>query len=228
MMKKTYKKTKKDYYNLKKLSAPVAKAVTKIVKDKIYAASEHKWYGAGFTPVSTFGSATGYNQQGMITMAQGIGDNQRTGDTITLRSIQCNVRMNAVAATVGAVQHIRVLVFQFKMNNSAGIAPTVTDMLVNDVSAGGLKTANSFFNVDFIRQYVILYDKVITVIQGTNKNVYNLKFRVPLKYARKKIQFNAAGTNSDGNIWIATIGSEPTLVANITTAAEYRVRFTDS
>jgi len=43
---------------------------------------------------------------------------------------------------------------------------------------------------------------------NTNNWVQSHVINVPLKYARKKLQFSAGGTESNGAIWIAFIGSE--------------------
>jgi len=99
------------------------------------------------------------------------------------------------------------MIFQLKAPSTTAvpITPSVNNLLLADVVTA-VRSAMSFRDIDHMSQYVMLYDKVFstnaqcTAVGNTNNWVQSHVINVPLKYARKKLQFSAGGTESNGAI----------------------------
>jgi hypothetical protein len=87
---------------------------------------------------------------GMCPITQGVGVNQRTGDTVYWRSIHINYDINTQNADVFNTS--RIIIFQWHPNSNLA-APTVTDVLQT-------AALRSMYDWQFSNQYTILYDRV--------------------------------------------------------------------
>jgi len=222
--KKTFKK-KSDG-----LTEKQAKTVAKIAKKVTLKAAETKEQSYGIVPVTIFDGA-GSLLSNMTSIAQAVGDNSRIGDEVTLKDI--SVRMNFSNGTGINSNHWvnwRVIVFQY---NDKDNVPNPNEMLKTTVAnEGNTYGTMSSRNIDYMSVYNILYDKTIQTT-GTQGLAYTgdadssghfkfHSFKVPLKYAKKKIRYEAGATaDAINSIFMlittdrSTVGTNPTVKYNV-------------
>jgi len=144
---------------------------------------------------------------------QGTLDSDRVGDTITLKRcrIRLLVRMPLLSSAADQPPYslARVMVVQYK---DADMTPALSALLANSsANSGGGPGTYSARNIDYLNNYNILYDRTVTLEVGvtnasnyapTGKTCHFMNIDVPMKYAKKKIQFQAASTNHTNGLWI--------------------------
>lgn len=234
-------KNKKAFYALKSIAsapAPVAPKTRRYVKKAIKRAldkdEEKKWFGSGRTLTDVYGGAAGYTQQNLFSgLTQGLADNARDGDKIRISSIRVRMLIRGpLGASTTSAQQVRIMIFQFKAGPAV---PTLANLLINDIPTGGPSTY-SHRDVDYYNQYVMLYDKVFTVVRQDSTGVNTppnferfITINVPLKYAQKTIHFIAgSAVNLANPIYLAAIGHYGASATNAQYAFEHRIRFKDS
>jgi len=154
--------------------------------------------------------------------AQGVGRSQRTGDSITLHSL--NVTYAIVQANTDIYSDTRIIIFQWFPNTSLS-SPVLADILEN-TGAIGLYSQYAWDTRD---QYRIMYDRLhsqaglaTAPTATTNVSVFNRKVGVP----RKNIDFTTgvtSGSNTLWTLWISDSAIAPFPLLNFTS----RLKFTD-
>jgi hypothetical protein len=207
----------------------------KQVKRLVAADDELKYYASGITATPFYGTSTGSTPISMITVAQNLGDNDRIGDSIKLKSL--NLRMSLVngrGATSNLYNDARLVVFQYKQTNSV-TAPNLANMWLTGGATGNINVFSSR-NIDFLQTYHVLYDRMIKLqgdpaapgdIINTNYNQF-IKVKVPLKYANKTIQYSGASVNCTNQIYFMVLGTFGTVATNPTFQADWDARYTDA
>lgn len=229
-----FKKYKKRKFT-KKLSPATARAVKHIVTKEIAKSSEMKQYTASVTPVSIYGASAGGTMSHLSDMKQGVLDSERTGDEVNIKGLDLNV---LCYMNIGnEYNDIRILVFQY---TSTDFSPSFSELFIasNIVGAGAQVNAFSHFNIDYKDVYNILYDKTVHLERGivnaanyaeNGKYWRTVRIKVPLKYAKKIIQYSAASTDALNGIWFAAIGSSAQIAGqDPKVSINYALRFTDS
>lgn len=156
---------------------------------------------------------------------------QRNGDEITLTSAEFVFTLEKNAADVLQANYARLVIFQWHPND-LNIAPTNTQLFLNDVSAGGI-TWRSFYIKDNKKQFTVLYDRMIRLsgllvsTDITDNSSIAIKKRINLRKARKTISFNGVGTTTGSDHLYYTI-----LGTSATNGPAYqfgsRINYTDS
>lgn len=220
-----------------KISKNLKKAVTKIVKNQIEDNQEWKQFSTNDAGLQPCYSNAGRRLYDMTSPASGLLDSNRVGDEITLKSLK--VMIEAVNGTgANSYQNVnwRVIVFQYKSQDNA---PTQQELFVptaNNFPSPAVGTFSAF-NIDYKNVYNVLYDKIFrttgtnglaaTAAQSTHSSNL-LRFSVPLKYAKKKIQFEAGTQNTINGIWIMVITDKDSVAVNPQCKIESICRYTDS
>jgi len=181
-------------------------ATKAFVKQQIHKNVETKWYELGQTP-------TGVDWNGAITrltsVPQGTTDSQRVGDKLTIRGIHIKYQIT----TGDSTQLFRVLVVQWKPNTNL-ITPGVATLLTG-VTLGTVNAPLANYVWDYTNQWSILYDKMHRLDAVSKPNVINMK-RVNIKYAKKVVEFFAAGIEGSNHVYMVMVsdsgaGPHPTI-----------------
>ncbi len=168
-------------------------------------------------------AALGVSQFAINTMQQGVGDELRIGDVITLKSIEFNLNIRCTVAESVS----RVLLLLDKQNNNAATPVPASQIFDNNTS--NLQTCNSVYNPDTVgknKRYIVLWDSgIIWVDNNTAPFKYTCRIRKRLGW---KIHFNGnAGTAADvidKCLSVYFIGAD----ANINWGYSSNVHYTDS
>lgn len=155
----------------------------------------------------------------LTTIAQGTTDITRVGDKLTLRAVR--IKLNFVAAD--ATQCMRLIVFQWYPNTTL-VTPTTANIL-NVV--GSPQGVNSMYIHDYDNQFKVLYDRRIAMVLGQNNDYKAISINVPLKFAKKTINFTAASTAGSNHIYIMAI-SDSGAVGHPSITMYSRVWFDDA
>lgn len=178
-----------------------------------------------------------YNSNLTAGIVQGIGDDQRIGDMISLESIHIKLGLyNFVGVNANTWVNFRVIVYQYKSESST---PLMAELFLSSAANVGNTTGTySPRNIDNMGIYTMLYDKIIHTEQGqpnaanfgqTGQLFKFVKFSVPLRYAQRRIQYQAGGPVTNNGIYLAImtdlaatgVGSDPSF------SLDYSLRYTD-
>lgn len=222
----------KKNYKSSTVSTAVKTAIKRVVKKEIKKVEETKQHTDGFAFTAVYGAIAGSVIDHITDIAQGITDTTRVGDELTLKHIK--VRGAVFNGATNNSNDIRIIVFQYK--NSDNI-PVCDNLLQNTVMSGNTRSAYSARQQDYLNEYIVLYDKTYpteigipgAANTGTSGQYHKLvEFDVPLKYAKKKIQYEAATNNSVNGIYVLVIGSQASGASNPTVGLQWAVSYTDS
>lgn len=212
------------------------KEINKVAKKVVAKTEEFKQYVAGLAVQVYFGTtaAADATYRALVTPIQGFGDNNREGDELRLRSLTLRISFfNNLGAGSNPTNYARLVIFQFLQSNAIA-APSMADMFINGAGAGNVNIYSSP-NIDRKSIYRILYDKTIFTAgaQGASTSVapnyaQHMVVRVPLKYAKKNIQFINATINSVNQIYFVVLGEQGSVANNPFYTADWNVRYTDS
>jgi len=160
----------------------------------------------------------------MTDIPKGTGQGQRIGDQVYLKHLDVRLKLRngryhsqPLPGQINVTW--RVMAFQYKEKTVAGVGPTINDLLIasNANPAGVLKySPYCARNTDFLNIYTVLYDKYFSTANQTDNgangaySIYETEkmvhFRIPLKYAKRKIEFIDGTTiDSTNHIYIAVI-----------------------
>lgn len=220
----------------KKMFKKVSTQSTHVVLPKKSVEFKQFTQGAGYQGFSTNTFAVTH----LTPVTSGSSDSQRIGDKVYARAlhvrlgIQCN--FPAVGAPANPFVNARVIVFQYKKTDSSPAAP---EMFLH---GGGAVTVNTFSarNIDYMSQYVVLYDKVVQVrgwinspagtfagVAVPDNYMRYMRFRVPLKYAEKQLKYQAQSTNCNNGLWLLVLSDQPTITNNPTYTFDSNFTYTD-
>lgn len=222
--KRNYKRAPKSVKN--SLSVPQKKEVKYIVNKTIKSDTEYKQMAYGASTGSIYcGTAGLYTLDITGQIIQGIGDSQRVGDEINIKSL--HMRFNLWNNIDLAYTTWRIIVFQYK-THSLSFPPTLAQMVLQSASnTGGTYGAMSSRNIDFMNSYHVLYDKMIM----TDKTTFTsklLRVSIPLKYAKKKIQYSAAGVSTLDGLFLFITTHAGTTTNNPAAQVDLNLSYTDN
>lgn len=231
MQKKNYVKKKQT----KKVSRPVLSAIKKVVDNQMKRAVEFKQHTDGFTFTPFFGGTSGAIISHLTAISQGNTDTTRLGDELHLQRIQVRGTVqNNAGALSNPWNQVRMLIFQYKSQDNN---PSVDELLIASTASGGTRSCYSARNQDYLNIYNVLYDKMFIVEGGlANASNYGSSGRyaqlvnvvVPLKYCKRKIQYEASTSNAVNGIYMVIIGSTASVTQNPTCVMQWTMSYTDS
>lgn len=219
-----------------KLSVEAKREVRSLISKGISRNAESKQHSVSVAPGIVFDGAGGVIISQLTNMAQGVADNQRVGDEATLKWLRVHMFFsNQAGATANPYTFFRVVIFQYHRSDNA---PQIAELfLVSSANGGATYGTFSSRNIDYMGIYNVLYDKTIKTVQGAanaanyganSSYAQELQIRVPLKYAKRKIQYLAASTTSTNGIYILITTGQVSTATDPVTAYTATVGFTDS
>lgn len=211
------------------------KEVKQIVNKVLDGEEEHKQFSASDVLQSVWTGA-GTKIVSLTSITQGDADNQRQGDEIHINSCHLRVGLfNNTGSGANPFVNFRVMIFQYK---NSDMAPSVNQMfLTSNANNGNVAGTYSSRQIDYMPTYNVLYDKIVHTEQGTanasnfapSGNTFKLlKIRVPMKYVKRKIQYQAAGANHTNGLWMLVTTDAATIASNPSFAYDVAVGYTDS
>lgn len=227
----------------KKLAKKTTKAVRNIVRSELRKNSELKYHYVAQPYLAVF-SGTGRVLVDICAgIPQGILDNNRIGDQITMKSLHISGELVAgTGPNSHPIVNYRIMVFQYKsQDNNPAITEILIPSLANATVAVPAAASGPFSgrHVDYMTTYHVLYDKMYTTygsnglaLLNGNSNTGQSKrfsFQVSLKYAIKKVQYEAGSLTLNTNgLYMMITTDKPTLVNDPTVKFESHLRYTDS
>lgn len=172
-------------------------------------------------------------------IAQGISGAQRAGDHLHLQHIMLRFSIyNQTGAGANVAVNSRIFVYQYFGDNTAGLAkPILSDFLqISNANAGNTYGTFSSFDIDYDRQYRILYDSSVITTYGapaafssTNIGVSQARFvNIPLARADRDIAFYTGTIYGPNHVFLAITSDTATAASNPQFTYATEVRFTDS
>lgn len=207
----------KKKYKKKEVTPAIRKYVNMTVQQQIVKRAETKFH------VAT--QSIGVDYTGAVydltSINQGDTDESRDGDAIYWKSQTFNYRVYGGDTT----NALRVIIFQWFGNTSLH-TPTVGDVLQQYGSTLGV-LSTYLHDGEQGTNFRVFYDKTTTAVNGTDTVDKVFSVKVPLKYARKKCQFNAGSASRTNGLFLCVISDS---AATPNPGIEYwsRVTFTDS
>lgn len=198
----------------RKKSTAIVPRIKKYVKRQINRNIETKYVVNQFNPayVDVFGHFYTLN-----TIQQGLTDGERIGDSINFK--RCFFKYTIVRAATESYNFVRVIIFQYKQNNT--VAPSTTTIL-----NGSNPTYLSQYNYDNRFNYAILYDKIHSV--NNDRPAITVRSRTFNKWAKKKIQFaNGTSTQGTNHMYVFVI-SDSTIPQGPQITGHFVFQYTDA
>lgn len=154
---------------------------------------------------------------GVINIPQGVSDQERIGDKITVKSI----RLKYSLAIGDATNYVRFIIFQWKQNTVYTSAPTVPSIL-----ASVTPTIYSQYNWDNRSNFQILYDRTHTLLSN-RPNVFVTR-RINIKYLAKQLQFVGGSATVGSNMIYCLAISDSSAVPNPGILASFDIVYVDA
>lgn len=198
--------------------------------------TEFKQFSLSVPSFSLYGGSAGASIVHLTAVPQGNTDGTRVGDELTLNSIHIRgIIFNGVGATANLYNDVRVIIFQYNNLDNAPLATEV--LLTNSIFGSTVVSAYSSRQIDYLAICHSLYDKTYHVEGGvsnaanyanTGINTKHFEIKVPMKWAKKKIQFQTGTTGCNNGIWMLVIGSSASVATNPQMAYVSTVSYTDA
>lgn len=153
-------------------------------------------------------------------IAQGTTDTSRVGDEVAMKFL----RFKYTVKTEGDRYNLlRVIVFQWYTHSTYRV-PTIAEILQS--------TANSYaihspYIHDYRHSFGVLYDKVHRMVYDADNEAMIVNKKVPLKYAKKNIHFEAGTTDGANKLYLLVV-SDSAAVNHPSILYYTRLWYTDS
>lgn len=199
-----------------KRAAHLSPVQKKQVKRLIGNRQEHKYLRNAIVAgtASNVGSLSG----AITAIAQGGTVNQREADRAMLTEVE--LRYSFIASD--ATQTMRIIVFQWKSDNSAD-PPIVADIL--DLASATGTLANYNLSAESNKFKILADRSVAMTLAGDAARIGRI--RIFGKKLTKSLKFNAGATTHDNGVYVLVI-SDSAVVAHPTYSWESVIRYTDS
>jgi len=215
----------------KALKPDQKKEVKALIAKEINVKAEAKQYSSGLA-LTNFYNGTGLILKNMTDVSQGLLDTNRVGDELYMKALHLRYAVyNGTGTTSNAYNVTRVIVFQYKDPDNT---PIELQMFISTIM-NGTYSAFSSRNIDYMGVYNFLYDKIhttsnpqITANTASDSNCVSVhRASIPLKHAKRKLQFEAGGQIQTNGLWLCVIGLFPSVAANPSFGAEWNLTFND-
>lgn len=127
--------------------------------------------------------------------------------------------------------------FQYKQDDQL-VSPLLSGLvLASNANGGGDTGALSARNIDQLGIYHVLYDKMFittigepsaTSVGASGNESRHVHIKVPMKYAKKKVQFKAGTQYCTNGIYMMITTDRAGVTINPTLAYNFSVSYTDS
>lgn len=228
-MKKNYRN-----YRSKKLPKSTEKMVHKIVKKELKDDEEEKQFQVGGNSIAFYGALAGITFSPLCIPAQNITDSTRVGDAIKLRNVTLKIGLyNGTGGGANTSNFARIVIFQFNQDVVSG-TPLASNMFINGGGAAAINVFSSR-NHDFLHIYHVLYDKTVRLVGGvgattsvSSQYTQFLTIKVPLKYAKKKIQYTGASVFAINQLYLCVLGDQGSVAVNPTYTYDCVTKYSDA
>lgn len=193
--------------------------------------------------VSNFNTAYFSGTAGQIiidltAVVQGVSGAQRAGDHLFAKHLRLTYSIfNGIGATANGSTYSRIFIVQYLGDSSVAGKPSIADFLqVSNANSGNTYGTFSSYDIDYDRQYVMLWDSGPILTYGTNglavsADVQNTHRRgnrvVPLRCDRN-IAFYTGGTTGPNHIFMVVTSDSPTIATNPAFTYNAEFRYTDA
>ncbi len=185
-----------------------------------------------------FSSAAGAFNIDLTAVTQGVSGAQRAGDHLFARHLHLTFSIfNGIGATANGSTYTRVFVYQYLGDSSVAGHPIISDFLqISNANTGNTYGTFSSYDIDYDRQYVMLFDSGPLLTYGTNglavtadcvNNHVVRSVVIPLKCDRN-IAFYTGGTTGPNKIFMTVTSDSPTIATNPAFTYNSEFRFCDS
>lgn len=218
------------------LSKKQVRGIRRIAKNVYHHNQEYKQHQVSSAPVEVYTGIVGVHFQHLTNMAQGINDTQRDGDEVNIKWLTLRIQLyNGIGVNANVNVNWRVLLFQYNANDND---PDLEEIFLSAAANGGTVPGTwSARNIDYLNLYNVLVDRVYHTEQGLNnalnygtsgKLIVNKVIKLPMKYVKKKIQYQAASTTANNGIWLCVTTGQGDVTDNGQIIYTSAVGYTDS
>ncbi len=196
------------------------------------------------TPISGtstyYDGAAGQYLFDMMNVTQGNSGAQRTGDVLNLVSIHLKAVITNGQGTTSNLRNVhRAIIFQYLGDSSVAGKPTIADfMQISTNNVGNTYGSFSTFDIDYARQYRVLWDSGLILTVGTNQlaptgvpaigNFHVVNLNVPLGRAQRSIAYYTGGITGPNHIFMMFTADQASQTTNPSVAVTFEIRFTDA
>ncbi len=186
-----------------------------------------------------FQTEAGSTKIDLTAVTQGNSGAQRVGDHLYAHDLRLWISIfNGIGATANGTNYTRCFVIQYKQDNGRAV-PLVADFLQTSTANGGVNTYGSLssFDIDYDREYNILWDSGPLLTYGTNGlaatadcTFHHLVIDkiVPLNRVDRNIRFTTGQNTGYGHLFFVIIGDQATIATNPSFSLTSQFRFSDS
>lgn len=181
-------------------------ATKKFVVKQIRKDIETKFYDRTVTVLGTPDAVPSTGTPYVLTTpAQGTTDQNRVGDKVRVRGLHVKGQF-----AIGDVnQSIRLIIMQYKQATNLHAA-AVTELL-QSAYVGTTAAPYAPFAHDYKHIYTPLYDRT-WYMDSVAQPVVNFELRVPMKYVKREIAYQAASTDAINHIYLVAISDSTAVV----------------
>lgn len=196
------------------------------------------------TTISNFNTAYFSSTAGQLiidatAVVQGVSGAQRAGDHLFARHMRLTWSIfNGIGATANGSTYSRIFFVQYLGDSSVAGRPTISDFLQTSVANSGTTYGTfSSYDIDYDRQYIMLWDSGPILTYGTNgmaatadcQNNHRRGNKViPLGRADRNIAFYTGATTGPNHIFMIVTSDSPTIATNPAFTYNIEFRFADS
>jgi len=187
---------------------PARKAIKSIArreaKSVLARATEMKFHHVSVSSTKVTNSGT-TNDYLITQFGQLLTDSGRVGDTVNLKRFHVKGILEP-PTTAGQNSAMRFVILRSKQRYTAAIASTEWADVFNSTYTSTVQSVNAPRNMDTLKSYSILYDKVFTFKGGSDSSATKpIALDIDLKL-NSKLQFEGGSTNyGNGHIYIFAI-----------------------
>ncbi len=172
-------------------------------------------------------------------VTQGPSGAQRVGDHLYAHDLNLWISIfNGLGTTANGTNYTRMFVFQYKQDSGRAL-PLVADFLQTSLANGNVNTYGSLssFDVDYDREYHILWDSGPLLTYGTNGlattadcTYHHIVMNkvVSLRGIDRNIRFTTGQNTGYGHVFFCVIGDQPTIATNPAISLTTQFRFSDA
>ncbi len=196
------------------------------------------------TTISNFNTAYFSSTAGQIVIdatgvAQGISGAQRAGDHLFAKHLRLTWSIfNGIGATANGSTYSRIFFVQYLGDSSVAGHPTISDFLQTSVANSGTTYGTfSSYDIDYDRQYIMLWDSGPILTYGTNAMAATADCQnnhrrgnkiISLRRADRNIAYYTGGTTGPNHIFMIVTSDSPTIATNPAFTYNIEFRFTDA
>jgi hypothetical protein len=201
---------------------------------------EVKSFSLGALSQAVYDGVAGQFLVDLTAVTQGVSGAQRVGDHLYAQHLRMMFTLTNGSGATSNLQVVwRIFVFQYLGDSAVAAKPIISDFLqTNPANAGTTYGAFSNYDIDYDRQYVMLYDSLgiqttgnhgLAVVSGTEMGEYkHVDKVVSLARADRNISYYTGSTAGPNHIFLLVTTDSANITVNPIFSYSSEFRFTDS